>query len=444
MANEDRERQFERALARRLRDVSSDSVCPDAETLSAYYERTLPVEEMAVLKDHISRCERCHEILALTEKSEPMVFEDPKDERVVGFAETPAAMRAAAPEFSSREAADEPPIPAPATTQPGARSGPRWRWLVPMGALAAATIVWVGVREVRMQEHAERTAVQMARNLKPEPALTPPPPSPAHPSAKMSDQAANTPRLSAPSGDSVLDRWETEAAPKASSQNAISSQADAVSRTEEKSRGAVAGRIAPLPQAPPPSDAAKPSSGTAAESTNSGVAAEPKRKKEETPGSASQDVEPPPSASNGQSISGMNAAAMQSNMRSVMALAGADRHYVVAPDEKYSWRVGDAGKIERSTDRGKTWKPQKSGVTVDLTAGSATSDKVCWIIGKSGTILLSTEGGKHWKQITSPIQGDLGGIHATDASHASVWDLSNRYSFDTADGGVTWIPSTSH
>ena len=75
---------------------------------------------------------------------------------------------------------------------------------------------------------------------------------------------------------------------------------------------------------------------------------------------------------------------------------------------------------------------------MDLRAGSATSDRVCWLIGGAGTILLTTDGGKHWKQVTSPMVEDLGGIHARDAQHASIWDVPNRKSFETDDGGTTW------
>jgi hypothetical protein len=119
-------------------------------------------------------------------------------------------------------------------------------------------------------------------------------------------------------------------------------------------------------------------------------------------------------------------------------LAATDRHYILSPSAKIIWRLGDAGKIERSSDYGKTWSQQNSGVTADLVAGSATSDKVSWVLGKAGTLLLTTDGGKHWKQISSPLAGDIGGIHATDASHASIWDVPNRNSFETTDGGATW------
>jgi len=122
----------------------------------------------------------------------------------------------------------------------------------------------------------------------------------------------------------------------------------------------------------------------------------------------------------------------------LMQAALANRRYILAPGEKHAWRLGDAGLIEVSTDGGKTWKSQNSGVSTDLTAGSATSDKICWVAGKSGTLLLTVDGGEHWNLVSSPITTDLGGVHATDASHASIWDLSNRNSFETNDGGVTW------
>ena len=116
---------------------------------------------------------------------------------------------------------------------------------------------------------------------------------------------------------------------------------------------------------------------------------------------------------------------------------------IVAPDGKHAWRVGAAGKIEATTDGGKAWNSQASGLSKDLASGSAPSESVCWIVGKAGTILLTTDGGMHWIQIPSPVQDDLGGIHAVDAKHASIWNLRNRKSFETADAGVNWTPTAN-
>jgi len=83
---------------------------------------------------------------------------------------------------------------------------------------------------------------------------------------------------------------------------------------------------------------------------------------------------------------------------------------------------------------------QKSGVTTDLTAGSATSSKVCWVVGKAGTVLLTADRGKHWKQLASPTKEDLGGVNAVDDKRASIWTVSHSKSFETNDGGATWSP----
>jgi photosystem II stability/assembly factor-like uncharacterized protein len=116
---------------------------------------------------------------------------------------------------------------------------------------------------------------------------------------------------------------------------------------------------------------------------------------------------------------------------------------VVAPQDEYSWRLWPGGKIERSTDNSRTWVQQKSGVTKDLTAGSAPSGKVCWVVGKAGTILLTSDGGKHWKALISPIKEDVAGVFAQDDKHASIWTASHSLSFDTNDAGATWTPNAS-
>lgn len=113
---------------------------------------------------------------------------------------------------------------------------------------------------------------------------------------------------------------------------------------------------------------------------------------------------------------------------------------ILAPDP-YSWRVWPGGKIEFSFDSSRTWESQKSGVTRDLTAGSAPSGKVCWVVGKDGTVLLTTSQGKHWKKLASPTKEDLVGVNAVDGKQASIWTASHKQSFETNDGGATWIPN---
>lgn len=114
---------------------------------------------------------------------------------------------------------------------------------------------------------------------------------------------------------------------------------------------------------------------------------------------------------------------------------------IVFAPEPFAWRVWPGGKIEFSIDSGHTWDKQNSGVTEDLTAGSAPSHKVCWVVGKAGTILLTTDRGKHWKKLASPTADNLEGVNAEDAKRASVWTTSHKHSFATNDGGATWAPN---
>jgi photosystem II stability/assembly factor-like uncharacterized protein len=116
---------------------------------------------------------------------------------------------------------------------------------------------------------------------------------------------------------------------------------------------------------------------------------------------------------------------------------------ILAPNGKSLWRVGPGGAIEYSSNAGKKWAPQRSGVAADLVAGSAPSKKTCWVVGRSGTILLTTDGGATWKQLAPPSTDDLGGIQASDALHATIWDVPHAHRYETSDAGVTWrsIPS---
>jgi photosystem II stability/assembly factor-like uncharacterized protein len=114
---------------------------------------------------------------------------------------------------------------------------------------------------------------------------------------------------------------------------------------------------------------------------------------------------------------------------------------IISPDDAYSWRVGPGGKIEYSFNTSHTWTSQKSGVSTDLTAGSAPSAKICWVVGKAGTVLLTTDRGNHWKRLSSPIKEDIAGVYAQDGKHASIWTASHKQSFETNDGGATWAPN---
>ncbi len=138
------------------------------------------------------------------------------------------------------------------------------------------------------------------------------------------------------------------------------------------------------------------------------------------------------------------------NRRSVMPLAAkeADREGVTVAipagsvligsesDFRVVWRVGRAGAIERSNDGGRSWTAQRSGVAVDLAAGSAPSSTVCWVVGRRGTVLRTTDG-QRWQRVTPPSTEDLVRVRAGEAETATVYSASGRR-FVTNDGGQTW------
>src|SRR5580693_6047590 len=78
MASDDRDRTFEKALARQLRSSASADAkafagapadpsgefCPDPETLAAYHEGSLSPEERNLWKQHVVSCDHCQLVLA--------------------------------------------------------------------------------------------------------------------------------------------------------------------------------------------------------------------------------------------------------------------------------------------------------------------------------------------------------------------------------------------
>jgi hypothetical protein len=109
------------------------------------------------------------------------------------------------------------------------------------------------------------------------------------------------------------------------------------------------------------------------------------------------------------------------------------------PEGGVTWRLGIAGLIERSTDEGRTWQPQSSGVTSDLVAGSAANKQAAWVVGRGG-VILRTADGEHWERVTGPagVTSEWAAVAAHDAMSASVAAQDLRR-FSTEDGGRTWV-----
>lgn len=500
MPFDDRDQQLERALARHLRGASPDADCPDAEILAAYHEQSLSLEGMAHWKTHIASCSRCHETLALLEQTDSIAgnaWEKNELPAALRGAETNAREEIVAAKLAPTAA----PVPVvmPSAVNAAAKAHRRVRWsvLVPVGTLAAGLLVWVAVHESPQSARHEKSGVQVAENRE----LTPPASSTvpeagkdeardeglaAFQSKKPAEHTLTTPALpakEAPPARMVAPPPPAVPQELAKTEHGKLAQLDASkSANEFRARDAgdtVGGRrsAAAAPATPKPGQAGGPmnsnqvqnqlqnqianqySNQVATPSANQPPgqvseqvtveaekrpAAENKKDAEKalkqknetvTVGAMAETVEvtsAPPAPTAG----AISRASLNARETSLFKLQ--NRSIIVSPDQKHLWRVGSAGKIESSTDAGKTWKSQTSGVAADLLTGSSPSERVCWITGKAGTLLLTRDGGKHWKQVASPIFEESSDILATDAQHATIWGLPHTKSFATTDGGRTW------
>ena len=269
----------------------------------------------------------------------------------------------------------------PATWADRARN---WRWLVPITAAATAAVLWIAVQD-------------RAR-----PAPTPPA---ATSIAEKQDKPADL-VLSEPAGADAVKPLAKEQERAGAESDRAAQRGDANAREErapaaapaENDRFAAVDQKAAAASAPPETTAAR----------------------AEAPGA------PSAAGSANEAVALFRQAVQASNI-------------VSSPDAAIRWQFGAFGSIQQTKNGGTTWQAVPSGVTVDLTGGSAPSSTVCWLVGRAGTVLLSTDGGR-FEQLPSPAPVDLIGVRATDARTAIV-TTADRRSFRTADGGRTWTPA---
>jgi Photosynthesis system II assembly factor YCF48 len=502
MPSDDRDQQLDRALARHLGSVSPDTACPDAEILAAYHERSLSLEEMAHWKTHIASCSRCQETLALLEQTDSVAANDWEKQELPGDLTGGGGIKKeenVPARFAAGAAPVPAALPMTAKVLVKTRHRVPWNIIIPAGMLAAGLLVWVAVRDNSQYSRQEKAPVQVAENREasspssnaiPEagkteardegsaalqskspaervstgPVTTPAPPAIAMPSIR---------RVAPPPAPQNL------AKPEKDNSASLDASKSAYAYRAKATEGVVGGRRAAAPAAPQagPGQAGGPlisnqeqnqmQNQTADQYSNQvvtppanqrigqvseqvtveaekkpatqdkkGAQKELKQKNETVAVSAATETVEVTSAPPASATVAFSPASLNGKAALLWSYQGGA--IIASRDQKHLWRVGPAGKIEISGDAGKTWKPQSSGVTADLLAGSAPSEKVCWIAGKAGTLLRTTDAGKHWKQIASPIADDIGGVNAVNAQDASIWDLPNSKRFETSDGGLTW------
>jgi hypothetical protein len=485
MALDDRDRNFEKALARQMRTNAPEAFdCPDAETLAAYHDRMLSAEEMTAQKSHIAACPRCQEILALLETTEAIPVGAEENERAFAKDATRALSAVhAAPVFSN-----PPQIPAAGAKGSSISQMPKpkpyLRWAVPAGAIAAGLLAWVAINNNwnAQKEARSSTPVEIAENREqktPELSATKPAGQTAAPSLESKTKAVLKDEIRAKQqldtgvaierdkalapgrantrayehGPRVAQN-QTQNLNQYQAQNGISNKDGGLLKNNEiltlppqvepspanAPQSTVRQAKAPPPQAPASEvasadfDARKDTTDSITASVEVAGAAE-STAKTKTPAkekkAADAETKMLRRLESAQSVGRINAAPLRDVKTS-------EENFIHTPDSRVFWFVAPSGEVFKTEDAGKTIHGQEIGAGIKALAGSSPDANVCWLVAQNGMVLRTVDGGKHWSKVAAPQFVKFTSVSASDALHAVISDASGKVRYSTSDGGATW------
>lgn len=400
---------LDRLLTRSLRlHNAGGEVCPSAEDVAAYLERSLDAEEVRRIELHLSSCARCAETLATLVETEPV---------------------------ASR--------PAPAEAWWSWRA---WRWAVPATAMVVLG-VWLasGLRE------SPTPATQMAQHTVPAPAESVAAKNKAA-SQESSPAAVATPETAPAAAVAAADL-------RRSSESSASAPADARLRA--------AGALPTAPQElPSPAREVKdqasadrerdvldkraasqpsPSAVTAPEPP--GELAKTESVRAEAPAVDAQRAQARARAATSATPDGRGSADAVSAPISSAVLDAAQRQGGAPPAGSIAaplllrsragnvmWRISGS-LIERSGDGGAVWAPEFRAAN-PVSAGVVATDDTVWLVGAGG-LVLQRRSTAAWRVVPPPAMDDL--VSASDASATSVTvRTANGRQFRTTNSGATW------
>ncbi|GAC1640238.1 MAG: hypothetical protein NVS9B14_21700 [Candidatus Acidiferrum sp.] len=386
MAIDDRERNFEKAMARELRsDALNGLHCPDAETLAAYHERLLSPEEMAAHKSHIASCERCQEILSTLEITETISAESDRAEKAIA-ASGPKALSQlhATPVFSKAAAAASESTP---KVREMPKPKPYLRWAVPAGAIAAGLLVWVAIDHSWNQRKAEIQAtkrIEIAENREQkEPQLTAP---------KIVEAPA-------PSVSQAIEKGDLDDKSKLGREyDGLASDSFGAAQGKLQTRSATN-----LPHGP---------------RVLQNQVQNQMQNNANNIGNYNRQNEASDSAVGGALAKAVpSAPAVDALGRTEGALKAAPAPPPPAPAS------ADAG------------ARKDTGVAAAMEQVEA---KTCWVLAEGGWVLRTVDGGKHWFKAATPVGVEFRSIVASDPLHSVISDASEQVKYVTSDGGATW------
>ena len=109
------------------------------------------------------------------------------------------------------------------------------------------------------------------------------------------------------------------------------------------------------------------------------------------------------------------------------------------PDGEGGWVVGDRGTILSTSNGGRSWTSQSSGVLENLIAVDFNSDGLRgWVTGKTGTILATSDGGRTWAAQQSGVLNYLRAVQFNDDGLRGWVVGEGGTILATSDGGRTW------
>lgn len=125
-------------------------------------------------------------------------------------------------------------------------------------------------------------------------------------------------------------------------------------------------------------------------------------------------------------------------------------------DGQRGWAVGDRGVIWHTSDGGKTWQLQRSGVSCSLSSVSFIDQAHGWVAGgatrtysdaSQGVLLATSDGGATWRELEQPTLPAITQLKFFDAKRGMAAGAASAVFpsgvFTTNDGGRTWQPLPS-
>jgi len=106
-------------------------------------------------------------------------------------------------------------------------------------------------------------------------------------------------------------------------------------------------------------------------------------------------------------------------------------------DDLNGWAVGQYGTVLHTTNGGKTWEYQKSGVPSELLSIWAKTPESAWAVGNKGIVIHTVDAGQNWKRVQTGkkyLYNDICFLSPTEGWIAGEFECLQH----TTDGGTTW------